>query len=1064
MSSLVSQYQLEVQEIIQAGESNQKASLRFAFQKLLSKYCKARDFELIPALDYKTISGKIIYPDGTVKDALRLDWGYWENKDQYDNLNREIENKLSQGYPDSNILFEDSQTAVLIQNGTEVIRVSMQNGEALDKLLIRFINYARPEVRDFQAAIETFKQDLPTILDSLRKRIEQQNETNLEFRNSLNQFWDICKKSINPNLTLLDIREMLLQHILTEDIFHNIFKESSFYQENNITRELQRVIDTFLTASTKKNLFRTIENYYGVIIRTATSIYSHSEKQKFLKAVYENFYKAYNPKAADRLGIVYTPNEIVRFLIESVDYLTHNHFDKLLADKDVEILDPATGTGTFITELIEYLPKNKLEYKYKNEIHCNEVAILPYYIANLDIEFTYRQKMGRYEKFENICFVDTLEHTSFESRQDNLFDNNLENPERIKRQNERTISVIIGNPPYNANQLNENENNKNLKYPALDRRIQATYIRNSKAKKTKLYDMYARFLRWASDRLAKNGIIAFVSNNSFIDARAYDGFRKVVAEEFNEIYIINLKGNARTSGERRRREGGNVFNNTIKVGIAVYFLVRKENTQGCKIYYHAIADFANSDEKKLYLSSNKFQNLPFKQIIPQDNNWINLADTNFDSLLTLANKNTKLAKSKKDENTVFKLFSLGVITARDEWVYANSTKDIKHKIRYLIKVYNRAVDDRLANNSSWQPLAERPLIKWTRAVKNDLSKGRKYSFAASAIRDSLYRPFVKRKLYFSKNLNEMHYQLGQIFINTDNQNLIICFTDPGSLKPFMTLASNQIPDYHLVGDSQCLPLYHYDKDGNRIDNITDWGLEQFQNYYGATITKSDIFYYTYAVLHNPAYRTKYEINLKREFPRLPFYDNFSQWVNWGKQLMDLHINYESVAPFGLKRIDLPVGDHTRGGFNEISSRGGFNEISRIPTDMQGKPAPTTHMQGKPAPTITKNLLQHTDKQNKPVRTPKTKLKADKDKGTIFLDDITTLEGVPKEAWEYCLGNRSALEWILEQYKETKPKDPTIAAKFNTYRFADYKEQVIDLLQRVCSVSVETMRIIREMEG
>jgi predicted helicase len=530
--------------------------------------------------------------------------------------------------------------------------------------------------------------------------------------------------------------------------------------------------------------------------------------------------------------------------------------------------------------------------------------------------------------------------------------------------------------------------------------------------------MYARFLRWASDRLGKNGIIAFVSNNSFIDARTYDGFRKVVTEEFNQIYIINLKGNARTSGERRRREGGNIFNNTIRVGIAVYFLIRKENAQGYRIYYNAVSDYTNADEKKSYLSSNKFQELQFEQLIPdRDNNWLDLTDNDFESLLPLANKVTK---SGEDEQAVFKLFSLGVITARDEWVYDTSAENLRRKVRYLIDTYNQDVDNRVTRSSSSnQPQAPNPLIKWTRAVKNDLNKGKKYRFSAIYIRDSLYRPFVKRKLYFSKDLNEMQYQLGQIFINNNTQNLLISFSDPGSPKPFMVLATNKIPDYHLVGDSQCLSLYRYDKEGNRIDNITDWGLAQFQNHYSRdvvsnvfTITKLDIFHYTYAVLHYPAYRQKYEINLKREFPRLPFYDNFYQWVSWGKQLMELHINYETVAPLPLRRINLPLDNDGRSRFKPI----------------------------------------------------KAKLKEDKDRGLIILDTVTTLEGVPEIAWEYQLGDRSALEWVLDRYKEKKPKDSTIAERFNTYRFADYKEQAIDLLQRVCTVSMETMRIIQEMEG
>lgn len=1009
---LINQYYADLERIINSGDSSKETAIRTAFQNLLNQYCQSKEFQLIPKLDYKT-RNSIVYPDGTVKDALRLDWGYWENQNRYDNLDREIEKKLAKGYPNSNILFENSQTAVLIQAGSEVMRVPMQDGEALDRLINCFINYIRPEVKDFRAAIETFKQDLPTILNALRDMIDRQQETSREFREGQNKFWEICKTSINPEVTLLDVREMMIQHILTQDIFINIFNQA-VDRENNIARELQQVIDIFFTGSTKKNLLGTIERYYGVIKRTAANIYNHHEKQKFLKAVYENFYKAYNPQTADRLGIVYTPNEIVCFMIESVDFLTYKHFEKNLADKDVEILDPATGTGTFITELIEYLPQEKLAYKYQHEIHANEVAILAYYIANLNIEFTYKQKMGEYQQFENICFVDTLEHTYFHGKKLEILAVSIENTERIKRQNERTISVIIGNPPYNANRVEENDNHKNRQYPEIDKRIKDTYIKQSTAQKTKLYDMYVRFVRWATDRLGKNGIVAFVSNRSFIDSRSFDGFRKVLSQEFNEIYIIDMKGNARTSGERRRRNGGNIFNDTIKVGIAVYFLIRNENNQGCKIYYNAVNDYAKVDKKQSYLSNNKFQDLQFQHLIPnRDNNWIDIADNDFDNLLPLVNKDTKLAKNKADV-AVFKLFSLGVITARDEWVYAHSKENLEQKIRYLIDIYNQDVENYFAKPPSLNQDANIDLsIDWTRAVKNNLLKGKKYTFDQSSIKDSLYRPFVKRKLYFNNNLNEMQYQLRQIFNNNQTPHLI-SFTAPSSSKPFMSLATNMIPDYHLSGDSQCLSLYYYDKQGNRIDNITDWGLEQFKiHYHDNTISKEDIFHYTYAVLHNPAYRIKYELNLKRSLPRLPFYVNFNQWVNWGKQLMDLHINYETVEVYPLTRIDFPL-DESRDA----------NHVS----------------------------------------TPKVRLKADKDKGMIILDDITRLSGIPKIAWEYCLSNRSALEWILEQYKEKKPKDPTVAAQFNTYRFADYKEQIIDLLQRVCTVSVETIKIIQEMES
>jgi predicted helicase len=568
---LVTQYQADVEKIIRYGGSKKETSIRNAFERLLNDYCKPRNYLLVPELDFKTKFNTTVYPDGTIKDAIRLEHGWWESKDQYDKLDLEIEKKFEKGYPDENILFEDSQNAVLIQNSREVGRVSMGDADALDRLLNIFVDYERPEVRDFRAAITKFKEDIPSILDKLRETIQIAEKENQQFRDRRNAFLEVCRQSINPEIEIFDVHEMLIQHILTEDIFTNIFHESQFHRENNIARELSAMIDTFFTGTTRRNTLKSIEYYYAVIRRSSENIANHHEKQKFLKALYENFYKAYNPKAADRLGIVYTPNEIVRFMIESADHLVHKHFGKLLSDEGVEILDPCTGTGTYVTELIEYLPAHKLEHKYKHEIHCNEMAILPYYIANLNIEFTYAQKIGKYEEFKNICLVDTLDHTSFLGKQGNLFAINVENTERIKRQNEKTISVIIGNPPYNANQQNENDNNKNRIYEEIDKRVKATYIAASTAQKTKLYDMYSRFYRWASDRVGENGIIAFITNRSFIDSRTFDGFRKKLAEEFDYVYIIDTQSDVRKNPKISGTKN-NVFG--IQTGVAVMFLVK----------------------------------------------------------------------------------------------------------------------------------------------------------------------------------------------------------------------------------------------------------------------------------------------------------------------------------------------------------------------------------------------------------------------------------------------------------------------------------------------------------
>ncbi len=1025
---LINQYYTNLDRAKHFGKSTNEQSIRNYFWNLLNEYAHKQNYEVVTEVTCQGTKGSKVRPDGIVKNLFGLDIGLWESKDEKDSINDEIDTKLKKGYPFYNILFEDSNEAVLFQRGEEVMRGSVRNPDELHKIITEFIGFKSDTVYKFEDALEKFKADIPAIVETLRKRIDQTRLKNKNFIAVSETFLELCKVEINPDITDADIREMMIQHILTSDIFNKIFDDPEFHRHNNIARELEKLIEILFTYSERKNLMGNIEHYYDAINSAAAGITDHHEKQKFLKVLYENFYKVYNPKAADRLGVVYTPNEIVNFMVESTEYLLYKHFGKTLADKNVDILDPATGTATFVTSIIDHIPNQDLLYKYKNEIHANEVAILPYYIANLNIEFMFKQKMGYYEEFKNLCFVDTLDNTNallYSGKQETMFGLSSENSERIKRQNSKKISVIIGNPPYNANQLNENDNNKNREYPDIDKRIKDTYIKQSTAQKTKLYDMYARFLRWASDRVDKNGIVAFVSNNSFINSRTYDGFRKIIAEEFNGIWVIDLKGNARTSGEKRRAEGGNVFSDLIRVGVAVYFLVKKENESGCSIFYNEIKDYAKAEEKKEYLHANKLKTLQFRKITPdKNNNWINLADNDFDELIPLANKQTKLTKKKQDENAVFKLFSLGVVTARDEWVYDDNEELLVTKVKHLIKVYNKDVGkhqnkskDEIRNFVDYS-------IKWTRAVKNDLSSGKKYSFDKANIIDSIYRPFVKKKLYFSKELNEMQYQLPVMFRESNK----IIAVNHTSAKQFNVLSSNYLPDYHLNGDAICISLYRYDENGNRIDNITDWGLEQFVNHYkDKNIKKEDIFHYVYAVLHNPAYRKKYELNLKREFPRIPFYKDFWQWSKWGKQLMDLHINYEEVKPYPLKVI----ASTTKQSHKQQKKM--FSKVEE--------------------PEV---LYAHQPKI-------KVKLKADKQNGIIEIDELTLIKDVPKEAWEYKLGNRSAIEWVLDQYKEKKPSDPTIAEKFNTYKFADYKDHVIELIKKVTTVSVETMKIIREME-
>jgi len=993
MSHSIHLYQTEVEKLKDYGGTKKETAIRNAFYNLLNDYARQRGLMMVAEVSIKTPDGKIVTPDGTLKDSLRQNWGYWESKDEADDLDEEIRKKFAKGYPKDNILFEDSRVAVLIQNGEEALRCYMSDENALHLLLTEFFLFERPEVQNFRKAIELFKQDIPKVTDTIRKIIIETETSNIAFIRKSFDFLTLCRESINPNITREDIREMMIQHILTEDIFNTIFDETQFHRENNIARELEAVIATFFTGNLRRETLHGIKHYYDAINAAAAGIADHHEKQKFLKVVYETFYKSYNPKAADRLGVVYTPNEIVRFMIESTDYLLHKHFGKYLEDRNVEILDPATGTGTFICDLIDHIRKEKLEYKYHNEIHANEVAILPYYISNLNIEFTYAQKMNCYAEFENLCFVDTLDNMgfSYKGKQHSFDFFSEENSKRIQKQNEKKIAVIIGNPPYNANQANENDNNKNREYPEIDKRIKDTFIKYSTAQKTKVYDMYARFYRWAFDRLDDNGIIAFITNRSFIDSRTFDGFRKTILQEFDAAYIIDtlsdVRANPKIAGTTH-----NVFG--IQTGVAITFLIKKqerENTK-CKIHYTVLNDFWRKEQKLQWLAENPLRKIPFEIIRPdKNNNWINLADNDFESLLPLYNPSQSL----------FKYDGLGISTNRDEWVYDFSKDVLQKKLAFFIDNYSKLLSD---NNKKYPDI-----IKWSRDLKNKFNNKKNIIFDDNNIIYLSYRPFTKKFFFANKilidRLTENHISFfGERF---NKSNLIINVNHTSS-KDFNIIATNTLTDLHYNGDTRSLPLYRYDKDGNRIDNITDWGLEQFVNHYNDDkITKQDIFHYVYAVLYNPAYRKKYELNLKREFPRIPFYDNFHQWVRWGEQLMNLHINYENAEqyPLQIKNNELPDG-----------------------------------------------II------------PKVKLKADKEAGIIVLNEQTELQGIPSVAWDYKLGNRSALEWILDQYQEKKPKDPTIAEKFNTYRFADYKEQVIGLLKRVCMVSVETMKIVAKMEN
>ena len=654
----IEQYRTKLQELIEFGGSDNEENIRPAFQNCLDAYCHDHRERLVLIPELKTSPSN--KPDGTVKDSLRMARGYWEAKDSHDDLDAEIKVKFNRGYPRDNIIFEDSQTAVLVQNGNEAMRVDMSRDGELHRLIRIFLDYELPEIQEFRHAQSQFKTDLPTVLENLRATVAEAEADNPEYQEAASSFLDLCRRTIGPAVSPADVREMLLQHILTKDIFLSIFSGGPVPPgEQRGTAAGQPWSSTFFTGDVRRQAIDRLRAYYGVIARRAADeIADYAEKQQFLKAIYEDFYTAYNPAAADRLGVVYTPNEVVDFIIWGADYLLEKHFGKTLADDNVQILDPATGTGTFITSLINYLPEDRLEYKYRNEIHANEVAILPYYIANLNIEYTYQQRTGRYLEFPNLCFVDTLDNLDWQGasggavpRQGsfNLGGLSEENWIRIQEQNEKPISVIIGNPPYNANQRNENDNNKNREYPEIDRRIRETYIASSTAQKTKQYDMYKRFIRWASDRLSDDGVVAFITNRSYLEARQDDGFRKVAAGEFTDIYVMDLgsdvRRNPKISGTTH-----NVFGIQTKC-VAIAFLVRDKSRLGeCNIHYASrdeAAEIARAQAQRLREGNRSGNRKPSFETITPDakSNWLNQSNSNFEQLIPLADRQTKLAKS-----------------------------------------------------------------------------------------------------------------------------------------------------------------------------------------------------------------------------------------------------------------------------------------------------------------------------------------------------------------------------------------------------------------------------------
>jgi predicted helicase len=931
---------------------------------------------------------------------------------------------------------------------------------------------------------ESWAKDVAAIAERHTTRIRallEGGET--RHRQAFADFLAGLRDNINPSITEDDAIEMLSQHIITRPVFDALFENYAFTKHNPVSIAMQTMLDTLQDQALEKET-AALDKFYASVRQRASGIDNAEGRQRVVIELYDNFFRTAFPKMAERLGIVYTPVEVADFIIHSVEDVLRQEFHSTLAAPEVHVIDPFTGTGTFIVRLLQsgLIPAADLLRKYKDELHANEIVLLAYYIAAINIEETFHdlQRLGRsgddetqtpkagtepepphvvsYTPFGGIVLTDTFQLAETKGEmEEKMFP---ENNRRVKRQKQSPIRVVIGNPPYSAGQDSENDSNKAIKYPVLDDRIRSTYAERSSATLVKnLYDSYVRALRWASDRINGRGIVGFVTNGSFIDGNAMDGLRACLTDEFTSIYVFNLRGNQRTSGETSRMEGGKIFGSGSRAGIAISLFVRNPVRSGkCELFYHDIGDYLDREQKLAIIRgfhslSGLHRGKKWTCIQPNDSHdWINQRDPAFETFVSLGDKKEESTK------TVFENYSQGALTSRDKWCCNFSRAAVALHMGRMIDFYNEQVD-RFAKVSAGTPKAELPelaektidtdikRISWSGNLKGDLTKLEKHQFSKADVVAVLYRPFCKHALYHNRDFNERVYQLPRIFPKPGLENLAIAVDSRGSTKEFSVLITNALPDYELISKGQSFPLYLYEKDepaesksgeekklrqgdmiakvpaGELVEGyrrrsaITDAILTDFRAVYGSKVTKEDIFYYVYGVLHSLEYRTRFASDLKKMLPRLPFTRepaDFWRFSQAGRDLAEWHLNYETVEPW-------PVQEHA----------------SALAFDPEK------------AFLVQKMTFGRKDKQV--------------DKTTIHYNAQITLTGIPLEAYAYVVNGKPALEWIMERYQITVDKDSGIRNDPNDWaREHNQPRYILDLVKRIVRVSLETMKIVKAL--
>ena len=690
----------------------------------------------------------------------------------------------SLGYPRTNILFQTPTRAILAQNGSIALDADISDPASLVEILRLFFEFNEPHIEQWDRAAREFSERIPDIAQGALKLIAEEHRTNKTFRERFTAFANLCRESINPDLKDEAVEEMLVQHLLTERIFRRIFNNSEFTRRNIIAIEIEKVIDSLTAKHFSRDKFlEPLERFYKSIEEAAAATGSCTEKQAFLNKIYERFFQGFSKKQADTHGIVYTPQPIVDFMVKSVEEVLKSEFGRSLSDKGVHILDPFVGTGNFITRIMQEIPNTKIQHKYKEELHCNEVMLLPYYIASMNIEHVYLDKVGEYEPFEGICLVDTFEN----SGQASLF--STENTNRIRRQMAAPIRVVIANPPYNMGQQNENDQNKNRRYAAkggVDERVAGTYSKDSQATlRNKLSDPYVKAFRWATDRIKDHGVVCFVSNSSFIDQIAFDGMRKHLMQDFSRIYVIDLGGDVRKN-PKLSGTTHNVFG--IQIGVAITILIRRignDTQRPADVLYARVGETWKRDQKYAQLIIwETIDSVPWKQLAPDaKNRW--LTEGQQDDFQSLTPLGIKESKGDQDTDAVFRLFSLGVASNRDEWIYSFHQTSIRRSFKKTQAAFNseKARYELLREDGreNYAPVVDEKEVKWTDRLIAAVTKNEELKFSEDKIRDSAYRPFTATHMYFDHLLNQRRYQQHHIFPLKDAENLCLCVnSSPGS--------------------------------------------------------------------------------------------------------------------------------------------------------------------------------------------------------------------------------------------------------------------------------------------